>query len=144
MSWAEVTRNIAAPVERVFAVASDIEQFSKAVPHITHVEMLSEQHTGLGARFRETRLMKGREHTTELEVIEYLVNDRVRMVSDAGGTIWDTLFTVRPKGEGAELHVAMDARPHKLLARIVTPFIRGAVQKAIESDIDAIKAYCER
>lgn len=39
--------------------------------------------------------------------------------------------------------MVMEARPYKTLARIVNPLISRAVAKAIESDLDAVKDYCE-
>jgi uncharacterized membrane protein len=143
MSFTSVTKTIEAPKDLVFATVSDIQNFSKAVPHILEVEFLTEQKTGLGARFRETRDMNGRKESTELEVTEFVENERIRMVSDAGGTIWDTLFSVSGDGDTTRLDVEMDARPHKFLARLMTPLIRRMVSKAVEKDIDAVKAYCE-
>ena len=143
MSFTSVTKTIDAPKDLVFATVSDIQNFSKAVPHILEVEFLSEQKAGLGARFRETREMNGRKASTELEVTEFVENERVRMVSDAGGTIWDTLFSVSGDGDATRLDVVMDARPHKFLAKLVTPLIKGMVSKAVAKDIDAVKAYCE-
>lgn len=143
MSATTVSRSIAAPPERVFEAVAHIENFSRAVPGIIDVEFLSDARTGVGTRFRETRLMKKRETTTELEVTEYEPPERVRLVSDEGGTIWDTVFTVAPTGTGSDLTMVMDARPHRLLARIVTPLLKGTIAKAIESDMDAIKDYCE-
>ena len=57
---------------------------------------LSEVRTGVGTRFRETRLMHGKERSTELEVTEYVENERVRMVADTDGTVWDSVFVVSP------------------------------------------------
>ena len=85
---------IAAPADRVFDAVAHIESFQRVGPHMTNVEFLSDQHTGIGTRFRETSVMGRREASTELKVTEYVPNERVRLVSDAGGTIWDTVFTV--------------------------------------------------
>jgi len=52
-----------------------IDNFRKAVPGITSVEFLSETRSGVGTRFRETRVMNGREATVELEVTEFVEND---------------------------------------------------------------------
>jgi carbon monoxide dehydrogenase subunit G len=137
------TRSIAAPVARVFETVAHVDRFQEAVPHITDVEFLTETHSGVGTRFRETRLMRGREASTELEVTEYVPDERVRLVSDAGGTIWDTVFTVQADGAGTELSMVMDARPYKLTARVVNPMISRMLTKALEADMDAVKAYCE-
>jgi uncharacterized membrane protein len=134
---------IDAPVERVFDVVAHIERFSDAVPSIAEVEFLSDARRGVGARFKETREMNGRRASTVLEVTEYVDNERVRIISDAGGAIWDTLFTTLPAAGGTELGMVMEARPHRLLARISTPLIKGMVTRSIEADLEAVKEFCE-
>ena len=144
MSRTTIQRTIRAPVERVFDTVADINNFSKAIPHIVSAEILSDTKKGVGTRFRETRLMDGKEATTELEVTEYVENDHVRIVADSHGTVWDTVFTVKQAGEGTELEMTMDANAYKLLPKIVNPLIKGMIQKAIEKDMDAVKEFCER
>ena len=143
MSRITVTRSIEAPVETVFQTVSDISNFRKAIPHITDVQFLTDQRSGVGTRFRETRSMKGRQHATELEVTEYQPNDRVRMVADSHGTVWDTVFEVVPNGSGADLSMVMDARAYKLIPKLLNPLMKGFVAKAVEADMDAVKSYCE-
>lgn len=138
-----VSRQIRAPAETVFDAVAHINNFSKAVPGITKIEFLSDRQTGVGTRFRETRVMNGREATVELEVTEYEPNDHVRIVSDTHGTVWDTVFKVEPRGDQTELTMTMDANAYKLLPKLMNPLIRGMIQKAIESDMDAVKTYCE-
>jgi hypothetical protein len=106
------------------------------------IDFLTDQRVGTGTRFRETRLMNGSEASVELEVAEYVENQRVRMVSDAVGTVWDTLFTVAPQGDATVMTMQMDVRPYKFIARLMTLLIRGMVAKAVEADMDAVKRYC--
>ncbi len=40
--------------------------------------------------------------------------------------------------------MVMDARPHKLWSRVVNPLFSRMISKAVEEDMDAVKAYCER
>ena len=144
MANVTVTRRIDASADAVFRTVAHIEQFSQAVPHILRVEFLSEVKSGVGARFRETRMMMGHEASTELEVTEYVENERVRIASEAGGAHWDTVFTVAPDGEGTELKMVMDATPLTKSARMTLPLVIGAVRKAVEQDMDSVKAFCER
>jgi len=152
------SRAIGAPVGRVFETVATPAGFSSAVPQIVDIEYLSNQRRGAGTRFRETRIMRGKEAATVLEVTEFVENQRVRYVSDAGGTVWDTVFTVTPTdetigdsardplaahGNATRLTMTMEARPHKFLARLMTPLIIGVVAKAVEADMDAVKEYCE-
>ncbi len=143
MTQTTVTRQINAPIEKVFSTVADINKFSQVIPHIIDVEYLTEQKIGKGTRFKETRLMKGKRATTELEVTEYVENQHVRLVSDAGGTIWDTIFTVKPEKGHTELTMVMQAKPYKFLSKLINPLIKGMIEKAITSDMDAVKEYCE-
>lgn len=136
-------RCIRAPIDRVFQTVADVRNFTTAVPHIKKIEFLSEQQTGVGTRFRETRMMGNKEVQTELEVTEYVENEHVRLVSDSGGTIWDTVFRVTEVDGEVELSMHMDIRPHKLLARLFIPLIRGTVVTGVEADMDCVKDYCE-
>ena len=132
-----------APLELVFATIADISQYSKAVPHIKQVEFLSEQQTGVGARFRETRLMGDKETSTVLEVTEYVDHDRIRMISDEGGTIWDSVFHVADKNGGTELKLQMDIRPYKLWSKLLMPLVRSKIAGAVGQDLVCVKTYCE-
>jgi uncharacterized protein YndB with AHSA1/START domain len=139
-----VTRSIKAPVERVFQTVADIQQFSKAVPRIVKYEFLSAVKSGVGTRFRETSVMKGKEATTELEVTEHVPNEHVRMVADSHGVVWDSVFTVKPEQERTELTLAMDARAYKFLPKLMYPLMYSIIAKSIANDMDSVKKFCEQ
>lgn len=143
MTQTTITRTIDAPLEDVFNTVADISQFSEAIPHIVKIEFLTESKTGVGTRFRETRVMKGKEVATELEVTEYVENDRVRMVADSHGTVWDSLFTVKSENGKTNLTLIMEARAYQFLPRLMNPLIKGMVAKAVGMDMDMVKAHCE-
>lgn len=137
------TRQIDAPVSLVFSIIGDSRRYADAVPHIVKVEFLGDQQIGTGTRFRETRLMGKREAVAEFEVTEYIENDRLRIVSDAGGTLWDSVFTFEGNESQTQLTLNMDVRPYKIFARLMVPLIRGVVTKGVSADLDCVKAYCE-
>lgn len=108
------------------------------------VEFLTEQKTGAGTRFRETRLMKGKEAATELEVTEYVKNEKVRLVAENMGTVWDTIFSVKAADGGTALTMTMDAKSNNFFAGLMNSMIRGMIAKEVEKDMDAVKVYCEK
>lgn len=136
-------RQIVAPVEAVFDCLSDVRNFEKAVPQIIKVEFLTDRQHGVGTRFRETRLMNGKEASTELEVTELEPNRLVRIVSVAGGTEWDTVFTTAQQSDATLMTMKMAARPMSFLSRFLVPLILPIVSRAVEADMDAVKEYCE-
>lgn len=137
-------RQIQAPIEVVFSAISDIRRFVEINENVLEIDFLTEQQSGVGTRFEETREMNGRRSSTTLELTECVDNEHVRFVSDEGGTIWDTVMSVAEKDGGTELRMVMDARPYKFLARIITPLIKGMVSKAIVADMDGLVVWCER
>jgi carbon monoxide dehydrogenase subunit G len=140
-----VTRTVNAPPDVVFRTVADIRQFSKAVPGIVKYEFLSEMQSGVGTRFRQTRVRDGNETATELEVTEFVENDRIRLVADDGQvTIWDTVFAVKAENGRTGLTMNMDANSYKWLAKIVVYFIMGLVRRVVEQDMDSVKALCEK
>ena len=145
MTHTRLSRTIRAPAAAVFETVANATNYTKAVPEIVKVEFLTDQPSGAGTRFRETRVMGRREATTELEVTEYVANERIRLISDAGGTVWDTLFTVTPveDGDATRLDLVMEARPYRMLSRILVLLTKGIVAKAVARDMDAVKAHLE-
>ncbi len=127
-----------------FETVADIRNFSKAVTDIVDVEFLSDQKSGVGTRFKETREINGREASTELEVTEYEQNDHIRMVSDSHGTVWDSLFSVKRINGNTELTLVMDANAYKFLPKLLNPVMRYFIKKEIAKDMDAVKLYCEQ
>ena len=97
MTSVTVSRTIRAPASTVFAAITTFEKLPDIVPDVTAVEVLTDHPTGLGSRIRETRLVGGKTDVTELEVTEFEENERIRMVADSHGTIWDSVFTVRDR-----------------------------------------------
>ncbi len=143
MTRTTIHRFINAPVAVVFDTVAHIENFAQAIPDITNVEFLSDTQKGVGTRFKETRKMKGRVAVVELEVTEYKPDKYIRLISNAGGTIWDTIFTTEAAGDGTNMTMMMDAKPYKLLAKLFIPLTKGMIGKAIEKDMNALKTYCE-
>lgn len=144
MSSIRITKTIYAPVEVVFDTVSDIRKFSEAVPDIINIEILSEVTSGVGTRFRETRLMNGKEAITELEVTEYEENKLIRLVADSHGTVWDSLFTVRDSEGKTELVLVMDANAYKLMSKLSNLLMKKIMKRALENDMDAVKQFCEK
>lgn len=144
MTRITVHRTIDASIQTIFRAVSDIDNLPNTTPDIKHIEYLTDMHSGVGTRFRETREMKGKSVVTELEVTEYVQDERIRMVADSHGTVWDSVFTVEPVGERARLTIAMDARAHKLLPKLMHPLLKGLYRKGMQGHVDAVREYCER
>ncbi len=143
MATITVIRSIQAPAEIVFQTVADPRRFAQVIAGVTQVELLSETTSGAGTRFRQSRVMNGKETTMDFEVTEYVENQRIRIVNETHGTVWDSLFTLDSSNTSTRLTMRMETRSRRLLPRLLMPLVCLFVKKAVEKDIDAVKAYCE-
>lgn len=142
MTRIRVEREIPAPVDIVFRAVTDIEGLPDTNPDIVSVELLSEQRSGVGTRFRETRRAGKQEMETDLEVTELVENERARMVADSHGTVWDTVFTFAPTPEGTAFAMEMDARGHKLLNRMMNRIMSPMFRRGMKKHLAKLERYC--
>lgn len=143
MSKATSSRIINAPLETVFDVVAHVENFPKAVPEITHVEVLTEIKNGTGTRFRETRDIEGRIVSNDIDVTDYKLNTFARTVFESNDIIWDSIFEVAMQAEGTLLTLEMEAKPQSEAAKAALTPIMDMISAHVETDMDAIKTYCE-
>jgi len=134
---------ISASRDVVFDSVSNFAEMPNTIPDIVGVEFLTKQHSGVGTRFRETRRMGKREMVTELEVTEMEAPERIRIVTDSHGTVWDTVFSLEERGADCELCIDMDARPHALLQRFLTPLMKPLFRRGIKKHLSFLKRHCE-
>lgn len=127
----------------MFEAVSNAEVFCRALPHVVRTEYLSEHKSGVGTRFRETRLVRGKSATTELEVTEYVENQRVRAVADTHGTMWDSEFSVVTDGDATELSLELRPRSARPWPSIMNPLMRVMLGRALGQDLDALRDFCE-
>lgn len=143
-----VKESIAAPPARVFAVASDFAGAAENITGIKQVEMLTEGPVGFGTRFRETRVVYGREATEEMEVTEWVPDEHYALGCESHGSRYRSVFRFSPAADGGtEVEMTFEATPLTLFAKVMSVFMRAAVKgvaKCVEQDLRDIKAVAER
>jgi uncharacterized protein YndB with AHSA1/START domain len=81
MATLSIARTIHAPTALVFRTVADPTHFARAISGVTKIEFLSSAKCGLGTRFRQTRVLNGKEMTLDFDVTDYAENQRVRIVN---------------------------------------------------------------
>jgi uncharacterized membrane protein len=137
---------VAAPVERVFALGTDIENWPQYIKGIKRVELLTEGPFRVGTRFRETRLMHGREATEEMEVTAVEPGRGYTLGCTSCGCQYRSEFRFQPEGGGTRVTMDFEARPLSLFARLMSPLawlMKGMVRKCVEEDLRDLKSHAE-
>jgi carbon monoxide dehydrogenase subunit G len=144
MATLVVKRHVEAPPETVFRAVAEPQCFAEAIQGVTRIEFLSATTSGAGTRYRQSRSMNDKQYTMDFEITEFVPSQRVRIVNETHGTVWDSVFTLLPSGGGTDLTMRMETQSKPLLARIMMPLVTSMIRGAVEKDLDAVKSYCER
>ena len=148
MQDVEVRRNVAAPVERVWAVTTDLAGSPEVVRGIEAVEVLTPGEFGVGTRWRETRTMFGRSATEEMTVTAVEPQRSYTTEAVRPGVRYVSTVAVAPAGDGSELTLTFGARPTSTVTRVLGavtgPLGRRAVARALEKDLADLASAAER
>ena len=149
MDDVEVRRHVAAPVERVWAVTTDLAGAPQVVRGIDAVEVLTPGGFGVGTRWRETRTMMGRSATEEMTVTAVEPQRSYTTEAVRPGVRYSSRVAVTPAvGGGSDLSMTFGASPTSAVARVLAavtgPLARRSVTRAMEQDLADIAAAAER
>src|SRR5688500_12459284 len=98
-----VDRHIDAPPDVVFARASDFRRAPETISAIVKMDILTSGPVGAGTRFRETRVLFGREATEEMTVTVFEPPKRYTLDAESHGSRYHTELSFTPDGQGTRL-----------------------------------------
>lgn len=139
---------VEAPRERAFAVYSDIASAPSRIPDIKKVEMLGDGPVGVGTKWRETRVMFGKEHTETLEITEFRAPEFYAVGAESCGMVYRTTFAFRDAGPGrTEVEMTFGGQARTMMAKVMgavmAPMMKGMMRKCLMGDLAALKRACE-
>ncbi len=137
---------IAAPIETVFALMTDLRRWPEVISAIDRVDVLTDGPVAAGTRFREIRRMFGREATEEMTVAELAPPGRFVLTAFNHGTAFHAEHVLAAVEGGTRLTLVFDGTPTTFLARLMQPLeflMRGTVTKQLAADLADIKRAAE-
>ncbi|MEE9381974.1 MAG: SRPBCC family protein [Nannocystaceae bacterium] len=148
MSTITVATLVAAPVESVFAVYTDLAKSVERIPELTALELLTEGPVGKGTRWRETRVMFKKKAVEEMWISSFDPPRSYTAEAKSHGMRYETLFEFVAKDGGTRVTWTFDGTPLTLGARIMAPIfgilMGGVMKKCMRNDLEALAAVCER
>jgi carbon monoxide dehydrogenase subunit G len=137
---------VEAPIEKVFDVFSDFPNAAQRIEGIERVEMLTDGPVGSGTRFKETRIMFGRETTEEMQVTNFEPNKSYLVEADSCGSHFQTEFRFSQEGNRTLVEMEMTTTANTLFAKLMSPLgflMSGTMKKCMIDDINQLKQHCE-
>jgi len=142
-----MTKRIAAPVDTVFDVATDIEHAAEHIRGIDKIERLTPGPVGIGTKWRETRTMMGRQDTETLEVVAFDRPHSYTIGCDSCGAYFKSTFRFTPVGNETDVTLEVDLEARSTFARLMAPIGRmmfnATMGKCLEADLEDIKNAAE-
>jgi carbon monoxide dehydrogenase subunit G len=135
------TQTIAAPIERVWHVLTDIDRAADVLTGVTAIERVDDGPYTVGTRWLETRRVLGKSETEEMWVAQVEPPTRTVVRSAGTGVDYVTTFTLTPEDSATRVEMVFGAdtpdpsRVQRLLWRTFGALGRRVTQKMMERDL---------
>jgi len=134
--------------DKVWAVLSDIDGSPETISGITAVERLdSGTDFAIGTKWKETRVMFGRESSEVMEVTAIEPGRSYTVVSDGKGATYTSIMAVEPVEGGSTISMSFGGEPTSTVSRVMSATLgrlaAGSMRKMIEQDLKDIAAAAE-
>lgn len=147
MAAITVSRSVAAPQGVLFETMADLDNADERIESVTSVDILTDGPIGVGTKWKETRIMLGKEVTETLSITEFQPPSHYVVETESHGAKYRTTLRALPDGEAASrVEVQFESSPVTLLAKLMMPLgflFMGAVRKYLESDLADIAKAAE-
>lgn len=141
-----VTRQINAPIERVFDVFTDLPRAAERIRGIESVEVLTDGPFAVGTRWKETRKMMGKLATETMWVTAVEPSRSYTAEAASCGTHYTSTYTFEAFDGGTRVMMSFMSRPTTLLGKLMSPLgvlMSGAIRKMLVKDMDDLAGVCE-
>jgi uncharacterized protein YndB with AHSA1/START domain len=142
MAGFEVSEWIARSPEEVFRFIADTSNAPKVMQSITRMEKLTDGPVAVGTRYRETRVVNGKEAQVELEVAEYTPPRVYAMRNETNGihTVYRYIFTAERDGTRVDLACEVTAGG---LKKAMVPMVVSILKKEDGDHLARLKSAVE-
>jgi hypothetical protein len=140
--------HIAAPPSRVFDVFADLHNAPGRISSIKSLEVLTPGPIGVGTRFKETRVMFGKEATEEMTFTAFESGRGYTVTADSCGCHYITDFRFEPDGAGTRVVTSFTSEPQTTMAKIMSVMMgwmmKRMILKCFQKDVAELKAAAEK
>ncbi len=146
MPTVRVTRPIAAEPEAVFDVFTRLREAPEHIRDITNLDVLTDGPIGAGTRFRETRVIFGREATEEMEITGFEPPQSYTVECTNHGAHYQTQYHFEPTQGGCAVTCIFTVTPLTFLAKLFSPLsslMSRSLKECLSRDIEDLQRVLE-
>ncbi|WP_035871103.1 SRPBCC family protein [Cucumibacter marinus] len=142
-----ITEHFEAPPALAFEALSDFPNAADIVTGIQKVEMLTDGPVGVGTRFRETRIMFGREASETMEVTAFDPPAGITLEAESHGTHYRSIYALSALDGGTSVAMTFEATPKTFMARLLSVVFSGMIKsmaKMMHTDLREAAQYAKQ
>lgn len=148
MKSTSVSRTVEAPVDRLWALSTDLEHWPEVIPAIQRVEVLEGDEFAAGLKWRETRKMMGREASEVMWLTSVDPGRGYVAEADGPGVRYVSKWQFEPQGaDRTTVTMTFEGHPTGAASKVFMAVAGGltmrSVSKALRNDLDDLAAAAE-
>lgn len=133
---------VARPPKVVFDFIANSDNASKIVQSVSSMVKLTEGHTRVGTRYRETRLMHGKEQQAELEIVEFEPTRKYAMQNVTSGIETVYRYNIQPERDGTRIDLVCEVKA-KGIKKLMLPLVAAILKKEDGDHLQRVKKALE-
>jgi uncharacterized protein YndB with AHSA1/START domain len=132
------------PVHEVFSYITNVENIPEIMPNVVKMVKITEGPLQEGTRFLETRSIRGRHTSTEIEYVEYKENELLTTKSESNGLtiLYRYLFSEIEEGTQVELDAILQTTGLKM--RLTKGLLVNMIKKEDGNQLVYLKDMLEK
>lgn len=135
-------------IEDVWKAIIDFENCSNYINSIIEIEIIDNpRDTLIGFKWKETRVMFGKEATETMWITDYVENNYYQTRAESHGSIYISRLSLERVRENTKLTMSFTAEAQTFFVKILSVFmgfmIKGSMKKALLKDLNDIKNHLE-
>lgn len=142
MAGFERSEWIARPPQVVFDFITASDNAPKVVPSVKSMIKLTEGPVRVGTRYRETRLMNGKEESAELEVAAYNPHETYAVKNETAGVKTMYRYTFRPEAGGTRVDLVCEVRAGGI-KKLLLPLVVSVLKREDGDHLQRLKKALE-
>ncbi len=133
---------VARPPKEVFDFITASENAPKIVQSVTSMVKLTEGPVRVGTRYRETRLMNGKEQQAELEIVEFEPTQKYAMQNVTSGIETVYRYKIQPERDGTRIDLVCEVKA-KGIKKLMLPLVVSILKKEDGDHLQRVKKALE-
>jgi hypothetical protein len=144
----EAQTTVNSTLDKVFNVFTDLERAEERIDGINKIEILNPPAImQVGTKWRETRVMFGKEATEDMWVSQLNKNKNYVVEAESHGTHYRSEYTFKEVDDGILVNMTFEGIPLSVMSKLMSfmfIFFAKSTKKLLEKDMNDLKNFIEK